>query len=140
MSDNLSSIWVHLVWSTKDRLPLIKKSFRGRLNKFIKHEADRNGILIDTVNGMEDHVHVLLRLKPTQNISVIVNWIKGRSSKWINDNFYEEGYFKWQKGYGAFSVSPKDIVSTRKYIYDQEEHHSKQSYYQEIKFFSKQFL
>jgi REP element-mobilizing transposase RayT len=136
MSDNLSIVWIHLVWSTKDRLPLIRKEFRGNLNIFIKEEAIRKNIHVDTVNGMEDHIHVLLRLRTSQKISNVVNWLKGRSSKWINDNHYQEGYFQWQKGYGAFSVSRNDVDLIRNYIYNQEKHHLKQSYYQEMKFFS----
>ncbi|MFY0682982.1 MAG: IS200/IS605 family transposase [Balneola sp.] len=136
MSNSLAIVWIHLVWSTKNRQPMIKKLFKGQLNTTIKEEASKKGIQIDIVNGTEDHIHVLLRLKTTQSISVVVNWIKGRSSKWINDNFYKPGEFKWQKGYGVFSVDPKDVNRVRKYIYDQEKHHLKQSYYQEIKFFS----
>lgn len=136
MSNSLTIIWIHLVWSTQDRQPMIKKLYRGALNRFIKDEGEKRGINVDIVNGMEDHLHVLLKIKPTQSISEITNWLKGRSSKWINDNFYEEGYFKWQKGQGAFSVSGEDVDRIRNYIYYQENHHLEQTYYQEIKFFS----
>lgn len=132
MPKTLSMIWVHLVWSTKDREPTIKKSFRGELNKLLKSESAKRDILIDTINGMEDHIHVLVRIKPTQTVSEVVNWIKGYSSRWINETYYSEGVFKWQKGYGAFSVGRKEIESVRRYIYLQEQHHRKQNYRQEI--------
>ena len=136
MSSSLAIVWIHFVWSTKDRQPLIKKLFQSSLNRFIKEEGEKKGIHIDIVNGEEDHIHVLLRLKSTQSISEIAFWLKGRSSKWINDNFYREGIFRWQKGYGAFSVSRNDVNLIRNYIYNQEKHHLKQSYYQEMKLFS----
>ncbi len=135
MSNSLVIVWIHLVWSTKDRQPMIRKFFKAQLNTFIKEEALRKGIHVDTVNGVEDHIHVLVKLKSTQNIAEVTNWLKGRSSKWINDNFYREGEFKWQKGYGAFSVGRSDIDQLRKYIYNQEQHHSKLSYEDELRVF-----
>lgn len=124
MAGSLSIHWVHIVWSTQDRKRLIRKSFRGELHRFIKDEGYENNILIDTVNSMEDHIHLLVRVKPSQSISEIVKWIKGASSFFINRNYYEEGYFKWQEGYGVFSISKEHINNVRKYIYDQEKHHT----------------
>jgi len=91
MSNSLVIVWIHLVWSTKDRQPMIRKFFKAQLNTFIKEEALRKGIHVDTVNGLEDHIHVLVKLKSTQNIAEVTNWLKGRSSKWINDNFLSGG-------------------------------------------------
>ncbi len=133
MPNSLVIVWIHLVWSTKDRQPMIRKFFKGQLSTFIKKEALKKGIQIDTVNGVEDHIHVLLRLKSTQSLAEVTNWLKGRSSKWINDNFYRQGEFRWQQGYAAFSVNPDDVRKVRVYIYNQEKRHSRQSYDQELK-------
>ncbi len=87
MPKTLNRVWVHAVWSTKHREPLIKRYFRGEVNTFIKLQGKRWGILIDTVNGMPDHVHVLMKIPTTVPISEIIKKLKGASSKWINNNF-----------------------------------------------------
>ena len=134
MPKTLSINFVHLVWSTKNREPLIPRSIRPELNSFIKLSGIKQGYSVDTVNGMDDHIHVLLKLKPTQSISVVVKWIKGASSRWLNKNYPNvDSNFKWQEGYGVFSVSPYDVNRLRKYIFDQELHHKKIDYRTELK-------
>ena len=85
------------------------------------------------VNGVEDHLHLLIGLKPTQKISSVVNLLKGVSSRWINLNADLEDKFQWQNGYGVLSVSEKDIPKVRNYIYNQEKHHKSVSYSEELK-------
>ncbi len=127
-------LWVHIVWGTRRRQPLIKRYFRGELNSFIKNYGTKWGIGIDTVNGMPDHIHVLLKLPTTMNVSEAVKLLKGASSKWINENFYPSNKFAWQQGYGAFAVSRYDLRKIRRYIYHQEKHHKNQTYKEEIEF------
>lgn len=81
---NYSSLWVHLIWTTKNRKSLLQKNWRISLFKFIKENANRKEIIIDTINGIEDHVHLLVRLLPRQSISNITKQCKGSSSRWIN--------------------------------------------------------
>lgn len=137
MSKTLNRVWIHAVWSTKYRDPLIKRYFRGELNSFIKQQGTRWGIQIDTVNSMPDHIHMLMKIPTTLNISEILKLIKGASSKWVNDLHFPSQRFQWQEGYGVFSVSPKDLSMIRNYIYNQEIHHTKKSYKEEIKALAK---
>lgn len=136
MPKTLNRVWVHAVWSTKLREPLIKRYFRGEVNTFIKQHGARWGIQIDTVNGMPDHVHALMKIPTTMPISEVIKKLKGASSKWIKDNYFPSGKFEWQQGYGVFSVSSHEILKIRKYIYNQEKHHAEQSYSEEVKLLS----
>lgn len=133
MPKTYSSVWLHLVWSTKLRKPLLFRSFRFDLFNYLKKYSVENDILLDVINGVEDHVHLLIRLKTTQKISEVVNLLKGVSSRWINLNANLEDTFKWQHGYGVFSVNEKDIPKVRNYIYNQEKHHKTISYSKELK-------
>ena len=132
MPKTYCEVWLHIIWSTKLRKPNLFRSFRYDLFNYVKSYGEENDILIDVINGVEDHVHLLVRLKTTQKISEIINLLKGVSSRWINLNADLEGKFKWQNGYGVFSVSEKDIHKVRSYIYNQEKHHKSMSYKQEV--------
>ncbi|MEO9885360.1 MAG: IS200/IS605 family transposase [Balneola sp.] len=127
-----SSVWLHIVWSTKLRKPLLFRSFRFDLFNYLKKYSVENDILLDVINGVEDHVHLLIRLKTTQKISEVLNLLKGTSSRWINLNANLKDTFQWQNGYGVFSVSEKDIPKVRNYIYNQEKHHKSVSYSEEL--------
>lgn len=83
------------------------RSFRYDLFNYLKSYGEKNEITVDVINGIEDHVHLLIRLKTTQKISEVINLLKGASSRWINLNANMEETFKWQNGYGVFSVSEK---------------------------------
>lgn len=137
MPKTLNRGWVHAVWSTKYRKPLIKRYYRGELNSFIKQQGTRWDIQIDTVNCMPDQIHVLMKIPTTINISEFLKLIKGASSKWVNDHYFPSQQFQWQEGYGVFSVSRKDLSRIKNYIYNQEVHHKKKSYKEEIKKLSK---
>ncbi len=86
MPKTRSSVWLHIIWSTKLRKPNLFRSFRYDLFNYLKSYGEENDILIDVINGVEDHVHLLIRLKTTQKISEVVNLLKGVSSRWINLN------------------------------------------------------
>ncbi len=133
MAKHLAIIWLHSVWSTKDRIQILGKSFRFRVFNHIKEYAWKNGIQLDTINGVEDHIHCLFRLRTSQSPAEIIKLLKGESSYWINRNIILEEPFEWQEGYGIFSVSECDVMKTRKYIYNQEEHHKGLSYAEELK-------
>jgi REP element-mobilizing transposase RayT len=133
MTKNLSIIWLHAILSTRDRQRILLKSFRYKLFRHIKDYAIDKGIQLDIINGVEDHVHCLFCLKPSQNPAEIIKLLKGESSFWINKNVILDDKFEWQVGYGVFSVSEKEIMAVRKYIYYQEEHHKELSYEEELK-------
>lgn len=130
-----SSIWIHLIWTTENRVPILHKSFRVPLFKFVKQNSLQKDCIVDTVNGVEDHMHCLVRMLPSQKLSDIVKQIKGSSSRWVNKKQILENPFRWQKGYGAISVNPSDINNIRHYIIKQEQHHQHQKLEEEIKKF-----
>jgi putative transposase len=132
LSRSFINIWVHLVWTVKKREPLLHKSFRTQLCKHIHQHARQQEIHLDTINGVEDHLHCLVSMKSTQSISQIVKTIKGESSKWLNDVKLVEGVFEWQEGYGAFSVSPTHLKKVRNYIKNQEQHHLNRNFEEEM--------
>ena len=133
MPNSLSIIRLHAIWSTKERRRSLSKSFRFELFNHIKDYSSENEIDLDIINGIEDHVHCLFRLKSSQNPAEVIKLIKGESSFWINKNVILDDKFEWQVGYGVFSVSEKEIMAVRKYIYYQEEHHKELSYEEELK-------
>jgi len=120
-------LWIHLVWSTKGREPLMVDKIRKDIFFHIKEIGNDKGFHIDMVNGVEDHLHCLLSLNPRFSISSVVNELKGESSHWINEQKLIKQKFHWQRGFGAFSVSESNIERIRKYILNQEEHHKKMS-------------
>ena len=126
-------IWIHLVWGTKNRHHFLTKDIRDNVFKHIFGKADEKGFYIDTINGYIEHVHVLFALNPKYAVSEVVNGFKGESSHWINSMKLTPAHFAWQDGYSAFSVSESQVTKVRKYIQDQEEHHKKKSYIEELK-------
>ncbi|MDP2161741.1 MAG: IS200/IS605 family transposase [Flavobacterium sp.] len=133
-------IYVHMVFTTKNREPfLYSLALRKKVFKHIKKNAEEKGIWLDCVNGYHDHVHCLISLGKEQSISKIAQLIKGESSYWINQNKLKEGQFLWQDDYWAMGVGENAIQSVRNYIHNQEEHHSKESFSDEIDTFMKKY-
>ncbi|MBL0153063.1 MAG: IS200/IS605 family transposase [Chitinophagaceae bacterium] len=126
-----SKIWIHLVWSTKNREPLLTDNIRRKVFNHIRENADKKKIEIDSINGYTDHVHLLLVLQPTQSIAEITHWIKGESSHWINKNKICSGAFEWQDDYFAVSVSEKNVPKLQAYINNQEKHHHSKTFEEE---------
>ena len=123
MPKTYSSIWIHLIWTTKDRNPFIAKDFNVALCTFIRRNTAEKDITVDMINGVEEHMHALIRLKPVQSVSEVMKQIKGASARWINAEELLSLKFQWQQGYGALSVNPDDIDKVRKYIKNQRQHH-----------------
>ncbi len=133
------NIWIHLVFSTKNREPLLNKNIREKVFQHIKQNAKEKGIHIDSVKGFSDHCHCLLSLENEQTISKVAQMIKGESSFWINKEKLIDGEFKWQNDYFAVSVSQSHLPVLRKYIWNQEEHHRKTSFTEEMDNFLKKY-
>ncbi len=118
----------HTVFSTKQRVALITPELESRLCPFM------GGILRDlrctllAVNGTPDHVHLLVRYRADLSHSEMLQQIKGRSSKWINETFPQIGRFAWQEGYGGFTVSKSNVPAVEAYIAQQKEHHKRQDF------------
>ncbi|QQS43250.1 MAG: IS200/IS605 family transposase [Acidobacteriota bacterium] len=127
--------YYHCVFSTKRRRKIITEDLEERLFPYLGGIARANEMKLLSVGGMPDHVHLLLSLPPTMPISKAVQLIKGNASHWINQNFRSAGRFEWQAGYGAFTVSVRDLERTRNYIQNQKKHHSKRSFNEEFRAF-----
>ncbi|MGB0429664.1 MAG: IS200/IS605 family transposase [Bacteroidia bacterium] len=131
-------VYIHFVWSTKNREPFLEtKTLRNKLWFHIKENAIENDIVIDHIGGYKDHCHCLVSMGWKFSISQIMKMIKGESSKWINDNGLIESTFSWQNEYYAVGVSNKELDKTRAYIRNQEEHHKSVGFDEEIKRFKK---
>lgn len=122
-------IYIHLVFSTLNRKPLLNSTeLRIKIWKHIKENATEKGIYLDMVNGFSDHCHCLISLSSSQNIEKVVQLIKGESSFWINKNNLTKEKFNWQDEYFAVSVSESMIDTVRNYIKNQEKHHQKKTF------------
>lgn len=121
----------HIVFGTKYRRPTITEAISPRLYKYIGGIIrSQHGCLVE-IGGVEDHVHVLAHLSPTNSLSGMVREIKTNSSKWLNGLPEVESRFEWQKGYSAFTVSQSQVESVARYICNQKEHHRTKTFEEE---------
>ncbi|MCB0281536.1 MAG: IS200/IS605 family transposase [Calditrichae bacterium] len=130
-------IWIHLIFSTKNRDKTITKSLKPQLIKHILENAREKEIFIDFINCVEDHCHILISLGSGQSVSEIARLIKGESSRWVNKNKLSKFKFSWQEEYIAVSVSESQVNKVREYIKNQEEHHRVKSFSEEYSLFLK---
>jgi REP element-mobilizing transposase RayT len=124
-------IWVHLIWSTKNREKIISSGLKPMLLEHLKANAKRKNIWIDNVNCVSDHVHALISLGTEQSISKVAMLLKGESSHWINNQDLTKIKFEWQDEYIAISVSESSVETVRRYILNQEDHHHQKSFIDE---------
>ena len=102
-------IWIHLIWSTKNREPLLLPEIRHQVFSHIREKAEEKGIFLDFINGYNEHVHLIVSMNQVQTISKIVHDIKGESSHWINQNNISKFKFNWQEEYIAVSINHSAI-------------------------------
>lgn len=131
MSGTFSQIYIQYVFAVKGRRNLLQKPWRDEVFKYISGIIKGKNQKPIIVNGISDHVHVFIGLKPSMNISDLVRDIKNNSSNFINDHKWIEGKFSWQEGYGAFSYAHSQIENVYKYIANQEIHHQKITFKEE---------
>lgn len=122
------NVMIHFIWATKNREPLITPDLKPILLSHIKENSFKKGIFIETINCVDDHIHMLISLGTNQTISNIANLVKGESSFWVNNQKIIEHKFEWQDDYIALSVSESVIDRVRQYIINQEEHHKKKTF------------
>lgn len=134
-----TKIWVHLIWSTKNREKIITGELKPLLLEHIKENSRSKDIFIDCINCMSDHIHLLISLGREQTISKVVMLLKGESSNWVNRNNFCKGKFEWQDEYIAISVSESVLAKVRGYIINQEQHHRIKSFDEEFKLFIKKY-
>lgn len=123
MANTYTQIHIQAVFAVCDRQSLIKNEWKNELYKYITGIIQHHGHKVLQINGMPDHIHILLGLRPSQSLSDLMKQVKQDSSKWINNKKFVRGKFSWQSGYGAFSYSKSDIPNLINYIKNQELHH-----------------
>lgn len=128
MPHSYNALYTHVVFATKDRKPQITPALEERLFPYMGGIVrELHGKLLN-INGVEDHLHLLLSMPPTASTAEIVGKVKGCASKWIHETFPEHARFEWQRGYGAFSVSQSQLAIVARYIERQKIHHAKASF------------
>jgi len=132
-------LWVHLVFATKNRQPFLTKEIRIKLHQHIIENCKKKDIFLQTINGYTDHIHCLISLGKEQSISKVAQLIKGESSLWINKEQLTEEKFIWQDDYFATSVSESQIARLVNYIQNQEQHHLRKSFDDEVNEFMKNY-
>ena len=132
MSDTYSNLSVHLVFSTKDRMPLLTRDVRDHVFPYIGGIVKRQGGTIIAVGGMPDHIHIVTRLPTNLCAADFVRVVKSNSSKKTNEHVTGMK-FGWQRGYGAFSVSQSALSAVVQYVRNQELHHRHRSFQDELK-------
>jgi len=134
MSQSLSKIYLHIVFSTKNRTPFLRdQSIRSKMHAYLAGAFKGMESPAVLIGGTEDHVHVLCRFSRDRTVSQLIRESKRTSSKWIKTQHVDCRRFQWQVGYGAFSVSASLVEKVRKYIESQEQHHKKFSFQEEFR-------
>jgi REP element-mobilizing transposase RayT len=139
MSNTYTKIYIHYIFSTKHRRPLIKPEYEEKLWSYLGGIAQKHHMIPTSISGTTDHIHGLFIIPPTLSVAKGVQLLKGGSSKWMNDHHVVDRSFKWQKGYGAFSVSESRVPAVTKYIKNQKEHHRELSFKEEYLGFLKEY-
>ncbi len=139
MSHSLSKVWIHAIFGTKDKQPLIDKDNSFPIHRRVAEQFEKIGCQVQIINGISDHVHVLFLMPIDKSIAEIMKAVKGGSSHWLNRQEFMKTKFAWQIGYGAFSVSESQVEVVEEYIKNQVEHHRKRTYQEEIDLFLKNY-
>ena len=134
-----SQIYIQVVFAVKDRDALIATSWEERLYQYITGIVQNKGQKMLAINGMPDHIHFFIGMKPSCCLSDLVREVKKASNEMINENKLSKFKFNWQEGYGAFSYSHSHIDNVAKYVMNQKEHHKKISFKEEYIDFLKKF-
>jgi putative transposase len=139
MANTFTQLHIQLILAVQNRTSLIDKFWKDRLYAYMTGIIQNNGHKLLIINGMPDHVHILIGFRTTQALSELVQVIKRDSSKWINENKLVRGKFSWQEGFAAFSYSHSHLQNVIEYIKNQEEHHRKLTFLEEYKAFLEKF-
>jgi len=132
MSSSWTQNYYHAVWSTKHRTPWITPDLEQRLHPFLGGIAKDLDCTPIAINGMSEHIHILLRFPSDLAIADLLRHLKSRSSKWIRQTFPTQHEFAWQEGYGGFTVSKPNVPDVEHYIRNQKEHHSAMTFESEF--------
>ncbi len=139
MSGTFSQIYIQTVFAVKGRENVLDKKWREEVFRYMAGIIKNKGQKSIIVNGVSDHVHVFVGLKPAMSVSDLIRDVKNNSSRFINENKFVKGKFSWQEGHGSFSYSHSQIEDVYNYILNQEEHHKKKTFREEYLKFLKDF-
>ena len=131
MANTYTQMYVHVVFAVKSRSNVIRKEWKEELYKFITGVVTNKGQKLLAINGMADHIHILVGIKPTLALSDLVRDIKANSSKFIKEKGWVKGLFEWQEGFGAFTLGHSQLSQIIPYIGNQEEHHRVRTFREE---------
>jgi len=131
MGSTFFSLHYHVVFSTKERRPLIRAQWRPRLHSYLGGIIKGMNGVAEIVNGVDNHVHLLVSLRPVHCIADVMRDLKKDSTNWVKESLDRK--FAWQEGYAAFTVSPSATEAVRNYIANQEMHHGRHSFVDELK-------
>jgi putative transposase len=131
MPHSFNKIWIHAIWSTKNREPLISEKVENKIHNILRDELIELGCPVRIINGMPDHVHSLFLLNPQKSVTDIIKYTKGSSSHSINEQSLIAKKFAWQTGYAGYSVSESRLENDFQYIKNQKQHHQKKTFMQE---------
>lgn len=131
MPHSYHQIWIHAIWATKLRQPLITSKIEKVVFDFMRKEFEELGCPVRIINGMPDHVHCLFLQNPQKSVAEVIKQIKGSTSHFINQNELTEERFAWQTGYSCFSVSQSVVDKTFHYIRNQKQHHRTKTFQEE---------
>ena len=132
MRDALVQIYLHFVWGTWDRLPLINVDNEGMIYKSIIEKCKILGSSVIELGGMPDHIHLLVRFPATVSIANFIKEVKGSTSHMVTHQGNPEEFFKWQGAYAVYSVNEREIPKLKSYIQHQKEHHEDHQTYTEL--------
>jgi REP element-mobilizing transposase RayT len=139
MANTYTQIYIHTVFAVEGRQSLIAKEHKVEIYKYMTGVIQNKKQKVMAINGMPDHIHLLIGLSPDIALSDLVKDVKVASSSLINDKRWVRGHFNWQRGFGAFSYSRSQVGTVAKYIENQERHHAKRSFRDEYVALLKKF-
>ena len=122
-----TKLYLHIIWSTWDRMDLIDFRIEPILFRYIRNKCEENQYWLEAIGGTSNHLHILVRFTTSISIGKLVHLIKGASSHYISKILKPDEFFKWQGGYSAFTVSPFHVKTITSYIENQKQHHDSQT-------------
>ena len=139
MPNTYTQIYIQTVFTVQNRISLILPQWEDELYKYITGIVQNNGHKLIAINGMPDHIHLFIGMKPNQSLSDLMQDVKGDSSKWVHEKGFTNGKFECQAGFGGFSYSISQIDAVVQYIENQKTHHQKKTFIQEYLEFLEKF-
>lgn len=131
MANTYTQIYMHIVFAVSHREAMIDNAWMDKLYAYMVGICHNRKHFVHAIGGTADHVHLLVGMNPSDSVSDLVKNLKGTSSHWINENYYN-GRFSWQSGYGAFAYSRSLIPEVKRYVENQREHHRRISFREEV--------